>query len=162
VARYLVALRPILIGATEARRAWVRQIGVLLEDGRHGDPGRIASAAGKMGRETLSTFRDSRIRVELLRPPSGCGECHQALLHWIEKLIAACEVLAKVGRTSNLTGIHDAQDILADSRAHAHRFNAEYARLVGELRERVAAAGARRSRGAGRGGRSTYAARSTA
>ncbi|HEV8636510.1 MAG TPA: hypothetical protein VG370_20000 [Chloroflexota bacterium] len=160
LASYLVALRPILLGATEARRVWVRRIGVLMEDARRGDRAQVASAAGTMGRETLTTFRNSRLRVEQLRPPRGCGECHRALVQWLEKLITACELLAAVGRTGLLEGIHEAQEVLADSRIHAHRFNAEYGRLVGELRRRVAAAGARPRRGQTRAVRAV--ARSTA
>ena len=152
LASYLVALRPILAGATDARRVWVKRIGILLEDARRDDPARVASVASQMGRDTLTTFRNSRLKIERLRPPRGCAECHHALVQWLEKLIAACEALVAVGRSGQLRGIHEAQGLLADSRFHAHRFNAEYARLVGELRQRVAAAGSR-TRSQGRLGR---------
>jgi hypothetical protein len=143
LASYLVRLRPILAGATEARRVWVRRIAVLTADARRGDPVGMTGAASGMGRDTLTTFRSSRAQVERLRPPRGCAECHRALVQWLDKLIAACEALVAVGRTGQLHGIHEAQELLADSRFYAHRFNAEYARLVGELRQRVAAAGSR-------------------
>jgi hypothetical protein len=143
LASYLVALRPILAGATDARRLWVRRIGVVMADARQGDPLQAANAAGQMGRDSLTTFRDCRLRVERLKPPHGCAECQRALTHWLDKLIGACELLVTAGRNGQLRSIQEAQELLAESRFYAQRFNAEYARLLVQLRQRVAAAGAR-------------------
>jgi hypothetical protein len=141
VAAYLVALRPILSSATEARRTWVKRIGVLMEDARKGHAGQVARSAAGIGQDTAGTFRSGRSRLAQLKPPRGCTECHRALLLWLEKLVGACDVLIEVGNTGNLARIRETQELLAESRAHAHQFNGEYARLVGDLRQRVAAAG---------------------
>ena len=45
VAAYLVALRPILSSATEARRTWVKRIGALMEDARNGNGAQLARSA---------------------------------------------------------------------------------------------------------------------
>jgi hypothetical protein len=149
LASYLVALRPILAGATEARRVWVKRIGVVMADLRQGNTPRASDAAGQTGRDALTTFRDCQLRVERLRPPEGCLGCQRALVRWLEKLIAAGEALVATGRTGQLRGVFEAQELLADSRVHAQRFNAEYARLIADLRQRVAAA-ERRPRARGR------------
>ena len=141
VASYLVALRPILSSATEARRTWVKRIGVLMEDARKGNAGLVTRSAGSIGQDTVGTFRTGRARLEQMKAPKTCAECHRALALWLDKLVAACDLLIEVGRTGNLARIRETQQLLAESRAHAHHFNAEYARLVGDLRQRVAAAG---------------------
>ena len=140
VAAYLVALRPILSSATEARRGWVKRIGVLMEDARRGNPSMVARSASALGHAPTGTFRTGRSRLEALKPPRSCAECHRALALWLDKLVAACDLLIEVGRTGNLARIRETQTLLAESRAHAHRFNAEYARLVHDLRRRVATA----------------------
>jgi hypothetical protein len=147
VASYLVALRPILSSATEARRTWVKRIGVLMEDARKGNDAQVARSAASIGQNTAGTFRGGRARLDQLKPPRGCAECHRALLLWLEKLVAACDLLIDVGRTGNLARIRETQELLAESRAHAHQFNGEYARLVGDLRQRVAAAGRQQQQG---------------
>jgi hypothetical protein len=147
VAAYLVALRPILASATEARRTWVKRVGVLMEDARKGNGAQVARSAASIGHDTAGTFRHGRSRLELLKPPRGCGECHRALLLWLEKLVAACDLLIEVGHSGNLARIRETQELLTESRAHAHQFNGEYARLVGDLRQRVAAAGRQQQQG---------------
>jgi hypothetical protein len=140
VASYLVALRPILSSATEARRTWVKRIGVLMEDARKGNAAQVTRSAGSIGHDTAGVFRSGRARLEQMKPPRTCADCHRSLALWLDKLVKACELLIEVGRTGNLARIRETQELLAESRAHAHQFNAEYARLVGDLRQRVAAA----------------------
>src|SRR5688500_17844335 len=102
VAAYLVALRPILSSATEARRTWVKRIGVLMEDARKGNGAQVARSAASIGNDTAGTFRSGRARLEQLKPPRGCAECHRALVLWLEKLVAACDLLIEVGQSGNL------------------------------------------------------------
>jgi hypothetical protein len=46
-------------------------------------------------------------------------------------------VLVRVGRTGTLTELRRAQELFAESRGHARAFNAEHARIMGDLQARV-------------------------
>src|SRR5213595_2690389 len=99
VAAYLVALRPILVTATQARQAWVKRIGVLMADMRMGNPQLIAQQAGQIGRDHGTSFREAERALDRLKPPVECSGCHGSLVAWLSKLTQSCDVLVDIGRT---------------------------------------------------------------
>lgn len=145
IARYLIGLRPILVDACTVRNAWVKALGVVINEARSGDAPRVARKAGKLGSDFAPAFRGVRTRIDQLNAPPECDVCHAAVRSWTEALIRSCEELDNVGRTIHMGGLRIAQDYLTDGRVQAQRFNDEYARLSRELRQRVAIA---RQRGA--------------
>ena len=146
IAQYLTGLRPILSDALRGRQEWVRRIGVLLEDVRHGNAAVVVQAAGKIGREQIVHFRDNRAQVDRLRPPPGCEQCQAAIVNWLDQLIAVCEVLIAAGQAGDLKRLGETQEMLAESRTFARRFNGEYHRIVTDLRQRVGDAHRERAR----------------
>lgn len=140
IAQYLLAVRPILAHAIAGRQAWVRSIGVLMEDARKGHRMVVQRDAVRIGRERLVQFEECRERLARLWPPPSCMPCQRAAISWLDQLIAVCQLLADVGRCGDLTELCQVDDMLQESRAHAREFNAEYARLSEELRRLVAAA----------------------
>jgi hypothetical protein len=140
VASYLVQLRRPLNKATQARKSWVHRIGVLMEDARRGNPLTITQSAGQIGRELGVTFREAREDLHRLTPPLGCNGVHTALDKWLDRLVASCDLLVEVARVGDMRRLRDTQALFAEGRRHAHQFNEEYARIVTELRTRVAAA----------------------
>ena len=147
VAIYLTRLRPLLVEATSTRHGFVREIGVLMENARHQNPTVVAQAAGKLGRSQMALFRDVRLQVNALQPPSSCQPCQHSVTTWLDKQIGACEVMVDVSVHSDMTRLREVQGLLAEGRLHARRFNGEYGRLVEALR---AAVGAAVGRGSGR------------
>jgi len=144
MARFLVDLKPILGSATDARRTWVRRIGILMEDARKGNPAILAAAAGSIGREYTPTFRSARDRIDRITAPKGALECHRTLSRWLDKLVQSGELLIEVGSSGNVNRIREIQELLAEGRAHAVRFNEEYLRLISNLGARVAELSSRR------------------
>ena len=143
VATYLVSLRPVLRAATETRQIWVKRIGVLMADTRRGNRALIQQQAGQIGREHGNQFRDVQLMLDRLRVPRECSTCHQELGRWLAMLVQSCDVLAEIGRDGELKRLQDAQRCLTEARAHAHAFNAEYARLCDVLRDHVRTASSR-------------------
>jgi hypothetical protein len=143
VATYLVSLRPVLRAATETRQLWVKRVGVLMADTRHGNRALIQQQAGQIGRDHGNQFRDVQRMLVHLRVPRECSTCHRELDHWLARLVQSCEVLAEIGRDGELTRLRETQRLLTEARAHAHSFNAEYARLCEVLRDHVRTASIR-------------------
>lgn len=138
-ADYLVLLRPILGDATGARRALVHSLTSLADDVRRGGP-MVAGRAGAIGTERLTTFHAVRAQLDALAPPPACESCHLTLGRWLNRLIDCCELLSSIGTTGDVARLSEAQTLIADAREYARGFNAEHARLVGELRDLVDAA----------------------
>ena len=140
IAQYLLSVRPVLQHAIAGREAWVRSIGVLMEDARRDHRAVVMRDAARIGRERMNQFRDCRYRLSRLWPPAGCTTCHTAATAWLDELIAVCQLLEDVGRSGDLTRLRHVDDMLSASRVHARRFNAEYARLTEQLRLLVSVA----------------------
>lgn len=151
IVNYLLHLRPVLQRTTQVRRDWIRDVGLLIEESRTGDPVSLARAAGRLGHGAIPLFREARLQVSQLRPPPECGAMHESVLQWLQEHLSACDALVRAEQGHNLRPVREAQERLADGRWHSQRFNAEYARLVKELRDRVDSALSRR-RSRGRGG----------
>jgi hypothetical protein len=145
-AAYLLAVRPVLHQAIVGREAWVRSIGVLMEDARKDHRAVVMRDAARIARERLAQFRECRERLAGLWPPSGCVPCHGWASSWLDELIAVCQLLEDIGRTGDLARLRHVDNMLSESRIDARRFNAEYARLSDELRTVVAEAHAARPR----------------
>src|SRR5438067_4556188 len=62
VAAYLVELRPLIARDAEHRRAFIREIGLLVEGARSGKPHEVAIAAGRVGRDYGMGFREAHQR----------------------------------------------------------------------------------------------------
>lgn len=143
VAGYLHQLKRFLTEASECRRSFVREIGVLMEESRRASRGTIAQAAGRTGRDQGQDFRQLRTDLVVLQPPPSCMQCHVAVQRWIEKHVLACQVMVEIGLTGDLGRLAETQELLAEAREHARLLNAEYAHLVADLRARVRSAQAR-------------------
>jgi hypothetical protein len=140
VARFLIGLKPIVARAIEVRQSWIKELGILFEDARAGNAAQVTSRAGRLGREHVGAFRDTRGMAERQKPPDGCQEIHRALMQWLDGLVKASEALIEVGATGHMAGLQVAQRHVTEARYSARRFNGEYTRLVTELRVAVRAA----------------------
>lgn len=138
VAAYLTAVRALVNEASASRAAWIRQLGQLMKDARAADnPGPLAAEAGRIGTEQLAAFRAFHDRLDKLNPPGLCQDCHLIVGGWLEKQMAACEVMVEVGKTVELPGLRATQGLLAEGRDDTRRFATTYAELVAWLRERL-------------------------
>ncbi|HEY3108573.1 MAG TPA: hypothetical protein VGL23_07455 [Chloroflexota bacterium] len=145
-AAYLHDLRPLLVSAADLRRSFVREIGGLMDDSGRSSRLLMAQAAGRAGRDHSGYFRKLKAQVDALLPPATCLACHVAVQRWLERHVDASQVMTEVGRSGDLSRMHETQRLLAEARHFARQLNAEYSRLVEELRQRVKAA-SRRARG---------------
>ena len=146
IATYLVGVRPLLGEITESRRAFIRHIGMLMEEARHAGRAVVVQAAGRIGRDEGQAFRGLRTQLDRLPPPAACDGCHQSIVKWTDLHTAACQVMVEVGVSGDLTRLRETQSLLADARAHAQQFNIEYSRLVADVRQRVRAVATRQRR----------------
>jgi hypothetical protein len=137
VARYLRDLRPVLTVPRQARREWIRAVGLLLDDSRTGDTIGLSRRAGRHGRDAIAIFREARRRLDDLSPPPECQPLHRATERWIALHVEACEALLRTEEQRTLRGLRDVHDRLTEAREWAQRFNEEYVRQAGELRGQV-------------------------
>jgi hypothetical protein len=150
VATYLTELRAIVDGASASRAAWIRQLGALLKDARAGAArDQLAQASARIGLEQRARFGEFLRRLVGLEPPPLCQDVHLIASGWLEKQIAACDVMVDVGRTGDVAALRATQGLLAEGRDDSRRFSVAYAELVAWLKERLAA-GAQPKRSAGR------------
>jgi hypothetical protein len=140
VARFLIGLKPIVARAIEVRQSWIKELGVLFEDARAGNAAQVTSRAGRLGREHVGAFRETRGLAERQKPPDTCQDIHRALMQWLDGLVKASEALVEVGSSGQMAGLQVAQRHVTEARHSARRFNGEYTRLVTELRVAVRAA----------------------
>jgi hypothetical protein len=134
VARFLIALKPIVAQAIAIRQSWIKELGRLFEEARQGNTAHVTGQAGRLGRDHVTAFREVRWAAEVQQPPPGCRQIYQALMAWLDGLVSACEALIEVGSSGDLGGMQFVQQHVAEARHAARRFNGEYTRLVTELR----------------------------
>ena len=146
IATYLVSVRPLLQEVTDSRRAFIRHIGILMEEARQASRAVVVQAAGRIGRDEGAGFRSLLAQLNALAPPAGCESCHDALVRWVELHLGACTVMVDVGTSGDLGRLRETQQLLGTARVEAQRFNAEYGRLVTDVRQRVKAATAAEKR----------------
>jgi hypothetical protein len=143
---YLHEIRPLIAGVMQARRVWVREIGLLLEEARHTTPPAVAATAGEIGRTHLPELQMARASLLAHTPPRDCLPAHLAATGWLDAQIAAFEVMLDVGATGQVGQLRRVQPALAEGRRHAHRFNEEFVRVVDGVRSIVEVAARRRRR----------------
>ena len=134
---YLKGLRLMLDEALEARKSLVRQLGTLLEESRSAQRGTMVGAIGRTGAGQAARLRTLRSRLERLPVPASARSCHRSVESWLNEMVQACDVMVDVGQSGDLGRLKETQEHLASSREDARRFNAEYERLLGELRQRA-------------------------
>jgi hypothetical protein len=139
MAAYLGKMQQIVKNATISRAAWIRQVGSLMLQA-HADPGsaKIAEETVSVGNDQRAFFADFRRELARLDPPPMCEECHLLAGSWLEKHMAACDIMIDSGRTGELEALRMAQGLLADGRSDARHLAAEYAGLVSWLRAQLA------------------------
>lgn len=144
IAQYLTAIRALMSEASESRKLWVRQIGTLLQDTRTKPPEMVAPNAGEVGSTQRAFFASVRGRVTELTPPTECLTIQDVVLTWLDKQMAACDVMVEVGQTGDVLRLRSTQGLLAEGRLDTQRFNAEYTALVSALKARVQRTATRR------------------
>lgn len=130
---YLKGVRGLVARANDSRQRWIRQLGMLL---RAGDAD-AALEAGKIGLEQGAEFRKLRYDLAQLAPPAACDSCQVSLTSWLDKHIAACEIMVEVGHNGELARLRSTQGLLAEARIDLQRFNSDCDTLVAALRRRV-------------------------
>jgi len=136
---YLKAIRALMVEASDSRKAWIRQVGVLIVDAHNSPPQEIAHAAGASGTQQRAAFFSVRERVSALDVPPGCEECSDAFLAWLDKHLLACQILTEIAQTRDTLGLRSVQRVLAEARTDGTAFSQSYAALVAPLRARAAA-----------------------
>jgi hypothetical protein len=144
IAQYLSAIRALVNEASESRRLWVRQIGTLIADARAKPAEMVAPTSGQIGGEQRQAFEQLRARAVDLSPPHECLSCHDTVLGWLDKQIAACDIMVEVEQSGDVARLRLTQVLLAEGRLDTQRFNAEYTALVTALRARVQRTATRR------------------
>jgi hypothetical protein len=136
VARYLAAIKDLVERATASRQIWIRQIGKVSQAIKENDE-LAAVEAGVIGTDQAERFRKLRDELAELHPPAACEACHMSVVSWLEKQIAACEVMVEIGQTRNVELMRQTSGLLAEGRIDTARFRAEYNNLIGALQEHL-------------------------
>jgi hypothetical protein len=138
IAEYLTELRGLVDRATAVRQSWIRDIGKVARAVKEEDPA-AAVEAGVIGAEQRRRFEPYREELSRLVPPGPCEPCHLAVVGWLDKQIAACEVMVEIGQTGNVDLLRGTTGLLAEGRIDTARFRAEYTNLVAALNEHLRA-----------------------
>lgn len=138
VAAYLKAVKELIDRATASRQLWIRQIGKVGQAIKAGDE-MAAVEAGVVGGDQAERFRAVREELARLTVPQACDSCQIAAISWLEKQIAACEVLVEMGETRNVDLMRHVSGMLAEGRIDTARFKAEYNGLITALQEHLKA-----------------------
>jgi hypothetical protein len=149
-AAYLQALRPRLQRANDSRRGWISQVGLLVADRQHGTSSDVISAvAARSGEAQGRAFRAVRADLASLEPAPGCETCHLAVMGWLDKQIAACDLLIEIGQTREVERLREVLGLIAEARHDSRQFSYEIAERMAQLRHRRQAATAVRGRARG-------------
>lgn len=136
ISHYLKAVKELLDRAGESRQLWIRQIGKVGQAIKAGDE-MAAVEAGVVGGDQAERFRKIREELAALTVPAACDSCQIAAVSWLEKQIAACEVMVEIGQTRNVDLMRHVSGMLAEGRIDTARFKAEYNGLVTALQQRL-------------------------
>lgn len=139
-AAYLKAARALLVEATESRRGWVRRVGILLQDARAKPPEMVAPNVAREGTEQREAFGEIRGRLLALVPPPSCARWQALAIEWLDVLDGACAEMTDTEPGTLIDKLRATQRKIAESRPLLERLQAEYARLVRELRQQIEAA----------------------
>jgi hypothetical protein len=142
-AAYLQTLRAQLVRASQSRKGWISQVGLLLADLQHGTSRDVVAAvAGRSGAAHRETFAQIRADLARVEPAPGCETCHLAVLGWLDKQIAACDLMIEIGQTGLVERLREVRGLIAEARHDARLFNYEMAERAATLRHRRAAVAA--------------------
>jgi len=149
-AGYLQALRPPLERASQSRKGWIGEVGRLMADLRSGrSPDLIAAVAGRSGAAQATAFRAVRADLDGLEPAAGCEACHLAVLGWLDKQSAACDLMVEIGRSGEVGRLREVLGLIAEARHDARQFSYEIAERRAALGHRRRAAALVRARALG-------------
>jgi hypothetical protein len=132
-AEYLLALRPLLATISGGRRALIRSIKELVEDARRDGPF-FKHRALAIGNSRLAFFGEARRQFDALAPPPSCRDVHRTLGRYLDRLMAASNVMVTVGVTGDLDDVRRAQAHLKEATDFGRQFNEEHERLLEVLR----------------------------
>jgi hypothetical protein len=141
VVAYLKAVRALVGRANDSRQTWIRHLGVLMRSADPSAPGE----ATRIGQEQGQQFRQIRVELDALALPPVCDGCQMSLRSWLDKHIAACDVMVEVGQSGEMPRLRATQGLLAEARIDLQRFNYDSEALVTVIRRRAEAARARRA-----------------
>jgi hypothetical protein len=103
---------------------------------RSDDP-TAADEAVTVGGQQGQLFRAMRAELDGLELPAVCDSCHLAVTSWLDKHVAACDLMVEVGTSRDLTRLRATQGLLAEARVDLQRFNSDCDTLVAALRRRA-------------------------
>ncbi|HEY3080209.1 MAG TPA: hypothetical protein VGM69_09910 [Chloroflexota bacterium] len=131
-ARYLAALRPILVSATNARANWVR---FLNELAMRPDLARATPEAVQVALGQSNQFAQARRLLTQLQAPPSYQDLHGAIEGWLKSLELSCQIVVR--QTGSLTPetLARVREALQDAAADADRFNAERAAIQAVVKE---------------------------
>jgi hypothetical protein len=131
-ARYLAALRPILLSATNARANWVR---FLNELAMRADLARATPEAVQVALGQSNQFAQSRRMLAQLQAPPSYRDLHGAIEGWLKSLELSCQIVVR--QTGPLTAdtLGRVREALQDAAADADRFNAQRAAIQAVVKE---------------------------
>jgi hypothetical protein len=130
---YLLALRPLLATISGGRRALIRSIKELVEDARRDGPF-FKHRALAIGNSRLAFFGEARRQFDAIAPPPSCRDVHRTLGRYLDRLMAASNVMVTVGVTGDLDDVRRAQAHLKEATDFGRQFNEEHERLLEVLR----------------------------
>ena len=141
---YLKGVRGVVGEANGLHRAWIRQVGLLIERARTAAPDAIATDAATIAADGRRMFDDVRGKLAALDVPDAANACHTALTAWLDTHVAACDALAQVGQGGDVGELRVVQGLIAEARSDYADFNRDFALLVAAAKERLAAVRAKR------------------
>ena len=141
VVAYLKAVRALVGRANASRTGWIRQLGVLMRD----DGPEAAAKAETIGMDQGREFRTVKGELDALELPSVCDSIHVSLTSWLDKHVAACDLMVEAGQTGDLSRLRATQGLLAEARIDLQRFNSDCDTLVVTLRRRAESVKLRRT-----------------
>jgi hypothetical protein len=134
-------VRGLVNKANTSRQPWIRQVGMLMRT----EDESAATQAEMIGRDQAKEFRAIRAELDALELPAVCDSCHLSVTSWLDKHIAACDLMVEVGQTGELSRLRATQGLLAEARVDLQRFNSDCDALVVTLRRRAESAKVRRA-----------------
>ena len=131
-ARYLSALRPILVSATNARANWVR---FLNELAARPDLAKATPEAVQVALGQSNQFAQARRQLTQLQPPPNYQDMHGTIEGWLKSLELSCQIVVR--QTGPLTPdtVSRVREALQEAATDADRFNAERAAIQAVVKE---------------------------
>lgn len=107
-----------------------------MEAVRRDEADEFAKSADGIAFEANSTFRSVHEQLAGMDPPPACEGCHEAVIAWVEMLMASADTVSDAGKANQPSRLREVQGMIAESRVFSARFKTQYDGLVGQLRAR--------------------------